>query len=52
MRDGQGRIFLDFDPYCFQEIVAYLRQRAIDTEPMPYPIVQPNKQHMFNKLVQ
>ena len=52
MHDSDGRIFLDFDPYCFQEIVSYLRQRAIDTEPVPYPAVQPNKQHMFNKLVQ
>lgn len=52
VHDSHGRIFLDFDPYCFQEIVVYLRQRAIDTEPVPYPAVQPNKQHMFNKLVQ
>ena len=52
VQDAYGRIFLDFDPYCFQQIVAYLRQRAIDTEPVPYPAVQPNKQHMFNKLVQ
>lgn len=52
LHDSQGRIFLDFDPYCFQQIIAYLRQRAIDSEPVPYPRVQPSKQHMFNKLVQ
>lgn len=28
-RDDQGRIFLDFDPYCFQQILFYLRSRAL-----------------------
>ena len=28
-RDDQGRIFLDFDPYCFQKILFYLRSRAL-----------------------
>lgn len=28
-RDDQGRIFLDFDPYCFQQILFYLRSRGL-----------------------
>lgn len=27
--DDQGRIFLDFDPYCFQQILFYLRSRTL-----------------------
>lgn len=28
-QDADGRIFLDFDPYCFQQILSYLRSCKI-----------------------
>ena len=52
--DDQGRIFLDFDPYCFQQIVFYLRSRAIQSDPdatMALPEIVAEKQRAFFDLV-
>jgi hypothetical protein len=35
MRDGQGRIFLDIDPICFQAIVDYLNEMTISSQDCP-----------------
>ena len=52
--DSQGRIFLDFDPYCFEQILTFLRCRSSDTTKRvntPAPIITADKQHAFASLV-
>lgn len=53
-RDDQGRIFFDWDPYCFQQILCYLRSRAIlsnlNAAPVP-PKVEASKKQAYMDLV-
>lgn len=52
--DDQGRIFLDFDPEVFQQILAYLRSRAIFSSPgerPSLPQVEADKQTAYMDLV-
>ena len=53
-RDDQGRIFLDFDPYCFQQILFYLRSRALLSSAeatAALPEIDPCKKHAYMGLV-
>ncbi len=53
-RDDQGRIFLDFDPYCFQQILFYLRSRNLLSSAeaiAALPEVDPCKKHAYMDLV-
>ena len=52
--DTQGQIFLDYDPYCFKQVLAYLRSKAIERpdRPAPQPIIAPESQAQFNALLQ
>lgn len=40
-RDAEGRIFLDFDPYCFGRLLSFLRMKAIEQPSalIPFPEV-------------
>ncbi len=52
--DDQGRIFLDFDPYCFQQILFYLRSctnRSSARDTVALPNIDPDKQEAFRDLV-
>jgi hypothetical protein len=48
MRDGQGRIFLDVDPTCFQAIVDYLNEMTISSEDCPPSPPSVDDEHMHN----
>ena len=52
--DSQGQIFLDYDPYCFKQVLAYLRSKAIERpdRPAPQPAIAPESQAQFNALLQ
>lgn len=53
-RDDQGRIFLDFDPYCFQQILFYLRSRTLFSSAeatAALPEVEPCKRRAYMDLV-
>lgn len=52
-RDSQGRPFLDVDPYIFDKIVNFLRQKAIEgpDRPAPRPIIAPEKALEFDAVV-
>lgn len=52
-RDSQGRPFLDVDPYIFDEIVNFPRQKAIEgpEKPAPIPIIAPEKELEFDAVV-
>ena len=52
--DTQGQIFLDYDPYCFKQVLAYLRSKAIERpdRPAPQPSIAPEFQAQFNALLQ
>ena len=53
-RDDQGRIFLDFDPYCFQQILFYLRSRALLSSAeatAALPEIDPCKKRAYMDLV-
>ena len=53
-RDDQGRIFLDFDPYCFQQILFYLRSRALLSSAeatAALPEIDPCIKHAYMDLV-
>lgn len=53
-RDSQGRIFLDFDPYCFEKLLSYLRARQVDeisARNTPEPIIAPDKRHEFRGFI-
>ena len=54
-RDEQGRVFLDYDPHLFQEILSYMRLRAIHNGPSgkadPMPRMDGDMQYAFQKLV-
>lgn len=48
-----GHVFLEFDPYCFQKILSYLRSKAIEVpnHPAPFPVIAPEHEAQFNQLV-
>lgn len=52
--DSQGRIFLDYDPYCFKQILTYLRSKAIEGTDSPaiHPTIAPASQAQFDSLLQ
>ncbi len=53
-RNAQGHVFLDFDPYCFQQLMAYLRARGIHGtlgQSTPYPSIDTQKQHDNHGLI-
>ncbi|DBA75868.1 hypothetical protein WJX77_008075 [Trebouxia sp. C0004] len=52
--DNQGQIFLDYDPYCFKQVLAYLRSKAIERpdRPAPQPVIAPESQAQFYALLQ
>lgn len=52
--DIQGQIFLDYDPYCFKQVLAYLRSKAIESpdRPAPQPTIVPESQAQYNSLLQ
>lgn len=52
--DAENRIFLDFDPYCFQEILSHLRCcniRSSAAADVPLPAVSACKQAAYMQLV-
>ena len=52
--DSQGRIFLDFEPYCFQQILTSLRCRQLRAEveeKTAAPPVEPATEDAYNCLV-
>ena len=48
-RDGNGRIFLDVNPKCFQAIVDYLNELTISSEDNPpaFPCVDDEHKHIL-----
>jgi len=53
-RDAQGRVFLDFDPYCFQIVLTYLRARCMDNtlgRITHSPSVTLEKEHEYQGLI-
>ena len=52
--DSQGQIFLDYDPYCFKQVLAYLRSKAIERpdRPAPQPVIAPDSQAQYLALLQ
>ena len=48
-----GYVFLEFDPYCFNKILSYLRSKAIEgpDHPAPFPVIAPEHEAQFNQLV-
>lgn len=52
-KDAQGRIFLDFDPDCFDVILHELRTQALIAEPVKWATVQapPGKRRYFVALL-
>ncbi len=52
--DSNGRVFLDFDPYSFQQILTMLRCRPFDLANRVVPpeaIITPDKLHAYKCLV-
>ena len=52
--DDKGQVFLDFDPYSFQQILSYLRSCNIcssATGTIPLPEIEHGKRKMFTDLV-
>lgn len=52
--DSNGRIFLDFDPYSFQQVLTTLRCRPFDLASSvapPEAIITPDKLHAYKCLV-
>ena len=52
--DSNGKVFLDFDPYCFQQILTMLRCRPFDLASSAAPaeaIITPDKFHAYKCLV-
>lgn len=49
-RDSVGRPFLDVDPYCFEQILCFLRLKRIEgpEDRAPPPQVDANKREAFN----
>jgi len=49
-RDSAGRPFLDVDPYCFEQILCFLRLKRIEgpEDPAPSPQVEATKRDAFN----
>ena len=51
--DEQGYIFVEYDPYCFNKILAFLRSKAIEHPdyPAPTPVIASEHEAQFNQLV-
>lgn len=52
--DAEGKVFLDFDPVCFQQILFCLRWRSIQSTPVaniPMPKLEAAKQVAYEDLV-
>lgn len=51
--DEQGYIFVEYDPYCFNKILAFLRSKAIEHPdyPAPRPVIASEHEAQFNQLV-
>ena len=52
--DNQGRIFLNFDPYCFEQLLSFLMSKLIEhpEQPAPPPVIRPEAQAKFAQLVE
>ena len=51
-RDEQGTVFLDVDPYCFQQILQYLRLRMNHpAKEVPLPAIPHDKHFAYASLV-
>lgn len=52
-RDSQGRPFLEVDPYIFEKIVNFLRQKRLDSpdSPAPLPVIDPDKAEEFRRVI-
>ena len=53
-RDSKGRPFLDIDPYIFDKIVNFLRQKSIEgpESPAPTPVISSEKAKEFERVVE
>ena len=53
-RDSQGRIFLNYDPYCFERILSFLRCKLVEHPDHPTlpPVVKHESQAEFASLTQ
>ena len=51
--DKDGKVFLNYNPYCFGKILSYLRSKAIEQQgqPIPQPSVEEQHQADFHTLV-
>lgn len=52
--DSQGRIFLNFDPYCFENILSFFMGKLIEhpDRPAPLPVIKSEAQAQFVALVE
>lgn len=52
-RDSEGRVFLDYNPYCFGKILDFLwaMQLSSNESPAPLPDVRPDDRSIFRLLV-
>ena len=52
--DNQGRIFLNFDPYCFKKILSFFMGKLIEHpgRPAPLPIIRPEAKAQFAALAE
>lgn len=51
--DNQGRIFLNYDPYCFEQLLSFLMSKLIEhpEQPTPLPVIKAEAQAKFAQLV-
>ena len=52
-QDDEGYIFVEYDPYCFNKILSFLRSKAIEhpDHPAPKPVIPSEHKALFNQLV-
>ena len=52
--DSQGRIFLNFDSYCFEKILSFFMGKLIEhpDRPAPLPVIKPEAKAQFVALVE
>lgn len=52
-RDSQGRPFLEIDPYIFDKVVNYLRQKLIEgpDSPAPLPVIDPDRAREYKRVI-
>ena len=52
--DSQGRVFLNFDPYCFEKILSFLMGKLIEhpDRPAPLPVIKSEAKAQFVALVE